>query len=79
MIVNFEGHIQQLTPALDNLWDRTPPWVLVAELVAALTGEQRVDSILGLRAALGKEETAFSAVDLNAVGPVGVRLTAQAV
>lgn len=79
LIVNFEGHIQRLTPALDNLWDRTPPWELVAELTAARTREQRIDSITGLRAALGKEEAAFAAVDLNAVGPVGVRLTAQAV
>jgi NADH-quinone oxidoreductase subunit G len=79
LIVNFEGHIQQLAPALDNLWDRTAPWELIAELISLATGEGRMDTIAGVRSSLGKDETAFSAVDLNAVGPAGVRLAAQAV
>jgi NADH-quinone oxidoreductase subunit G len=78
LIVNFEGHIQQIAPAFDNLWDRTPPWEIIAGLVSSLGGESFGD-LAGLRSALGKEEVPFSAVDLNAVGPTGVRLEAQAV
>ncbi|MDH3217002.1 MAG: molybdopterin-dependent oxidoreductase [Candidatus Krumholzibacteria bacterium] len=79
LIVNFEGHIQQLSPALDNLWDRIPPWQLVADLMSSYTGEEGIDSIAGLRDSIGKEEAVFAAVNLNAVGWTGVRLAAQAV
>jgi NADH dehydrogenase/NADH:ubiquinone oxidoreductase subunit G len=79
LIVNFEGHIQQLTPALDNLWDRTAPWELIAGLISLVTGEGRMDTIAGVRSSLGRDETAFSAVNLNAVGPAGVCLAAQTV
>jgi NADH dehydrogenase/NADH:ubiquinone oxidoreductase subunit G len=74
LVVNFEGHIQQLSPALDRLWDRVPPWQVVARLVAELTGESGLDTISGLRRRLAAEEPAFSAVDLNAVGPTGARV-----
>jgi NADH-quinone oxidoreductase subunit G len=79
LIVNFEGHVQSLTPALDNLWDRTPPWELVAELLSAATGAHRIDTIAKIRTALGSEEPAFSGINLNAVGDTGVRLEAQKV
>ncbi len=74
LVVNFEGHIQQLSPALDRLWDRVPPWEVVARLVAELTGESGLDTIAGLRRRLAAEEPAFSGVDLNAVGPTGARV-----
>jgi NADH-quinone oxidoreductase subunit G len=79
LIVNFEGHIQRLSPALDNLWDRTAPWELIAGLISSLTGESRIDGVASIRATISKEETAFSSVNLNAVGSTGVRLAAQAV
>jgi NADH-quinone oxidoreductase subunit G len=79
LIVNFEGHLQQLHPALDNLWDRTAPWEIIAELIALATGEERIDTVAGVRSSLGREEGAFSAINLNAVGPTGVRLAVQTV
>jgi NADH-quinone oxidoreductase subunit G len=79
LIVNFEGHVQQLNPALDNLWDRTAPWEVIAELISQATGEARIDTIAGVRSSLGRDEGAFSAVNLNAVGPTGVRLAVQTV
>jgi NADH dehydrogenase/NADH:ubiquinone oxidoreductase subunit G len=79
LVVNFQGHIQKLAPALDNLWDRTPPWRIITGLVASATGENDFDDMTGLRAALGEQEAAFSAIDLNAVGPFGFRLQEQAV
>jgi len=74
LVVNFEGHIQKLSPALDRLWDRVPPWQVVARLVAELTGESGLDTIAGLRKRLGAEETAFSGIDLNSIGSTGVRV-----
>jgi NADH dehydrogenase/NADH:ubiquinone oxidoreductase subunit G len=74
LIVNFEGHIQKLLPALDGLWDKTPPWQVIARLVAELTGERRLDTIAGMRSQLGWDEGAFSGLDLNAIGATGVRL-----
>jgi NADH-quinone oxidoreductase subunit G len=74
LVVNFEGHIQMLSPALDRLWDRVPPWQVVARLVAELTGEGGFDTVANLRKRLGAEETAFSGIDLNSVGSTGVRV-----
>ncbi len=79
LVVNFQGHIQKLAPALDNLWDRTPPWQIIMGLVASVTDENGFDDLTDLRAALGEQEAAFSAVDLNAVGSFGVRLQEQVV
>jgi NADH-quinone oxidoreductase subunit G len=79
LIINFEGHIQQLSPALDNLWDRTPPWEIITALISSLTGEKSYENIADVRKGLGTVEAAFSGVDLNAVGATGIRLEAQAV
>jgi len=79
LVVNFEGHIQQLSPAFDNLWDRTPPWAIISGLTSALTGGSSYDNIAALRRGLVEDEAAFAGVDLNAVGPTGVRLEGQAV
>jgi len=74
LVVNFEGHIQKLSPALDRLWDRVPPWQVVARLVAELTGEGGLDTVASLRKRLGAEETAFSGIDLDSIGSTGVRV-----
>ena len=78
LIINFESHIQHLSPAFDDLWDRVSPWQVLAEIVEALTGESRFNTIADLRKAVGAEP-AFSGVDLNAIGPTGVRLEPQTV
>ena len=79
LIVNFEGHIQQVSPAFTNLWDRTPPWAIVARLTTVLTGESSFDNIAALRSAIASEEASFSGIDLNAGGDTGVRAEGQAV
>jgi NADH dehydrogenase/NADH:ubiquinone oxidoreductase subunit G len=68
LIVNFEGRIQRLLPALDGLWEKKSPWEILADLVSRRTGESVVDTITDLRKRLAEEETAFSGLDLNAVG-----------
>ncbi len=79
VLVNFEGHIQKISPALDGLHDKRSPWEVIARLVSTLTGESGVETIESLRTQLGKNEAAFSGVDLNAVGPAGVGLEKQPV
>jgi len=79
LIVNFEGHIQKLSPALEGLWDKTPPWEVIGRLVAAFTRETAFDTIAVLRKHLASREAAFSGVDLDAVGPTGIRLEAKTV
>ena len=74
LVVNFEGHVQKLAPALEGLWGQTPPWEIVARVIGGLAGERRWATIAGLRQYLGEKEAAFAGVDLNAVESVGVRL-----
>ena len=79
LIVNFESHIQQISPAFGHLWDRTPQWQIIDGLTSTLTGESGFDNIAGLRSALASDEASFSGIDLNAVGETGVRAEGQAV
>jgi NADH-quinone oxidoreductase subunit G len=79
LIVNFEGHIQQLSPGFDDLWDKTSPWEIVVDLIKSATGEIPADNIAALRSALIKEEAAFDGINLNAVTTSGLRLEAQVV
>ena len=77
LVVNFDGHIQKLSPALEGLWDKTPPWEVVARLVGAVAPGTAFETIAGLRSRLAAKEPAFAAVDLNAVGPAGTRIEAK--
>jgi NADH-quinone oxidoreductase subunit G len=77
LVVNFDGHIQALNPALDGLWDKMSPWQIIAEVTSKITGEAGFDSVSGLRSQLGKDEPAFAGVDLNNLGATGAKSTSQ--
>jgi NADH-quinone oxidoreductase subunit G len=77
LFANFEGQIQELSPALDGLWDKKSPWEIVMDLASSLTGAGGVETIEDLRERISRDEAAFSGVDLNAVGPAGVGLEKQ--
>jgi len=77
LVVNVEGHVQQLAPAMDNLWDRTPTWQVLSKLTGALSEGAEFGSISDLRSAMMNEESAFTAVNMNAVGPTGARTQAH--
>ncbi|MCZ6765471.1 MAG: molybdopterin-dependent oxidoreductase, partial [bacterium] len=79
LIVNVEGHVQQLAPALDHLWDRMPTWQIISRLTGGLSDGAGFGSIADLRSAMMNEESAFSAVKMNAVGPTGTRTQAHTV
>jgi NADH-quinone oxidoreductase subunit G len=74
LVVNFEGHVQKLSPALEGLWDKVPPWEIVSRIAAALGGGKPLETIAALRREIGSREPAFAGVDLNALGSFGVRL-----
>jgi NADH-quinone oxidoreductase subunit G len=78
LVINFEGHIQSLSPAF-TVEDRKSPWKVIAELSPTLSEERAISTIAELRDRIGGEEPAFSTVDLNAVGLLGLRLEPQAV
>lgn len=79
LVVNFDGHIQGLGPALDGLWDKTSPWQIIAGLIKKIEGESGLDTLSGLRSQLGKDEPAFAGVDLDNLGPTGAKSTTHAV
>jgi NADH-quinone oxidoreductase subunit G len=79
LIVNFEGQVQAIVPALDNLWDRQSAWELIADLTEAAGGEKAFESLALLRSAIAEGAAPFNGVNLNAVGTTGVRLQGQAV
>ncbi|MBP2681518.1 MAG: dehydrogenase subunit [Candidatus Krumholzibacteriota bacterium] len=77
LIVNFEGHIQRLAPALEGLWDKTPPWEVISRLAAAVSRRASFGAIADVRNHIAAREKAFAGLDLNAVGPTGTRLEAK--
>jgi NADH-quinone oxidoreductase subunit G len=78
LIVNFEGHVQKLLPALARLWDKMPPWEVIVRTVGELAperaGEKRFGTIAALRRHIGDVEKAFAGLDLDVVGAMGVRV-----
>lgn len=74
LVVNFEGHVRKLAPALEGLWDKMPPWEIIVRVAAAIRGEKPVETLEALRRRMGEAERAFAGIDLNAVGPTGVRV-----
>jgi NADH-quinone oxidoreductase subunit G len=91
MMVNFEGHIQKLGQAIDYAPDFAPTaqrdrnaprpvsdWKILEDLMASLSGEEAVTCISIIRRKIAQAESAFAGVDLQNVGPTGVRLSGQA-
>jgi NADH-quinone oxidoreductase subunit G len=87
LLVNFEGHVQQLQVALDRSPAFAPAaqkvrnaphpesdWKVLADLLASLGGEANIQSVAQVRKAIERSGPAFANVDLNRVGPLGVRL-----
>jgi len=90
LLVNFEGHVQQLQVALDRSPTFAPAaqkvrnaphpksdWRILADLLVLLGGEANIQSITQVRKAMERSEPAFGGVDLNRVGVLGLRLAGQ--
>jgi NADH dehydrogenase/NADH:ubiquinone oxidoreductase subunit G len=92
MLVNFEGHIQKLGVALDYAPDFAPTaqrvrnapnpisdWKVLEALIASIRGEEAVSCISVIRRMITESESSFSGIDLQNVGPLGLRLGEQPV
>jgi len=92
LVVNFEGHVQKLGQAIDYAptfaptaqRDRNAPrpvsdWKVLEDLMSTLSGEEAVTCISIIRRNITENVSAFENVDLQKVGPLGMRLSGQPV
>jgi NADH-quinone oxidoreductase subunit G len=77
LVVNFEGHLQRLRPAIDT--QTRSEWKILEDLMASLDGDAGEEFISAIRKAISESEAAFGGVDLVNIGATGVRLEAQPV
>ena len=77
LVVNFEGHVQQLKPALEPPGDTE--WRVVDLLISSLHGTKPHEFVTQIRKAIQDNVPAFAGVDLTKLGPTGVRTNAHAV
>jgi NADH dehydrogenase/NADH:ubiquinone oxidoreductase subunit G len=77
LVVNFEGHVQQLKPALEPKGETE--WRVVDLLVASLLGTKPHEFVTQIRKAIQDGVPAFAGVNLTKLGPTGARADAHAV
>ncbi len=77
LVVNFEGHVQQLRAALDPKGETD--WRIADALLASLQGTKRYESLAHVRKAIMDGVPAFAGMDLNRLGLTGARAAAQPV
>jgi NADH dehydrogenase/NADH:ubiquinone oxidoreductase subunit G len=77
LVVNFEGHVQQLKPALDVQGETE--WRVVDLLISSLHGTKPHEFVTQIRKAIQDTVPAFAGVNLTKLGPTGARTNAQAV
>ena len=77
LVVNFEGHVQQLRPALEAHGETE--WRIADTLISSLLGTARHEFVTQVRKAIQDTAPAFAGVNLVKIGPTGVRVSAQAV
>jgi NADH-quinone oxidoreductase subunit G len=77
LVVNFEGHVQQLRPAIDPKGETE--WRVVDQLIASLHGTKPHEFVTQIRKAIQDNVPAFAGINLTKLGPTGVRANAQAV
>jgi NADH dehydrogenase/NADH:ubiquinone oxidoreductase subunit G len=77
LVVNFEGHVQQLKPALEP--KGATEWRVADLLIASLHGTKPHEFVTQIRKAMQDHVPAFAGVNLTKLGPTGVRANAQAV
>jgi len=73
IVVNFEGHAQQLRPAIDTKAEHE--WRVIDAVISSLTGSAPHPSIAHLRQAIREAAPAFADVDLLKLGLTGARVS----
>jgi NADH-quinone oxidoreductase subunit G len=92
LVVNFEGHVQKLGQAIDYAPDFAPTaqrdrnaprpvsdWKVLEQLMASLGGEEAVTCISIIRRKIAESVPAFANIDLQKIGPLGLRTSGQTV
>jgi NADH-quinone oxidoreductase subunit G len=92
LVVNFEGHVQKLGRAIDHAPDFAPTaqrdrntpkpvsdWKVLEDLMASLDGEKPETCISVLRRRISGKIPALGNVDLQKVGPLGLRMSGETV
>jgi NADH-quinone oxidoreductase subunit G len=74
LVVNFEGHVQQIRPALDPAGESE--WRVVDALIASLMGTAPHEFVAQVRKAIQDTVPAFAGADLVRISPTGVRVGA---
>ncbi len=77
LVVNFEGHVQQLKPAIEP--KGATEWRVVDLLIASLHGTQPHEFVTHIRKAIQDTVPAFAGANLTKLGPTGVRANGHAV
>ncbi len=77
LVVNFEGHVQQLRPAINPMAETE--WRIVDSLLASLSGTQTHEFVTHIRKSMEESVPAFAGLNLTKLGPTGVRANAHAV
>lgn len=77
LVVNFEGHVQPLRPAIDAKGESE--WRIADALISSLCGTKPHESVAHVRKAIMDGVPAFAGVDLNRLGLTGARAAAQTV
>ncbi|HEX6790211.1 MAG TPA: 2Fe-2S iron-sulfur cluster-binding protein [Candidatus Krumholzibacteria bacterium] len=74
LVVNFEGHVQQLRPAFDTA--AASDWTVLDALIASLMGTAPHEMVAQVRKAIQDTVPAFAGVNLLKTGLTGVRASA---
>ncbi len=77
LVVNFEGHVQRLRPAIDPKGETE--WRIADALTASLLGTKPHEIVAQVRKAIMDGVPAFAGTDLVKLGLTGVRVAAQPV
>jgi NADH-quinone oxidoreductase subunit G len=77
LVVNFEGHVQQLRPAINPIAETE--WRIADLLIASLSGTKTHEFVTHIRKAIEDNVPAFAGLNLTKLGPTGVRANAHAV
>jgi NADH dehydrogenase/NADH:ubiquinone oxidoreductase subunit G len=77
LIVNFEGHLQRLFPAVAARGESTNDWKIINDLLLSSGTPDDYKDITDVRRAIQAEEAAFAGLELCDIGLAGLRLASQ--
>jgi NADH-quinone oxidoreductase subunit G len=77
LLINFEGHLQRLFPALARKNESTEDWKILKDLLLSAGTAEDYKDISGVRRAIQREEASFAGLELCDIGLEGLKLQPQ--